>query len=328
MIMVYVSLSNFFGSPSKLYLTNSEPSFLIGISLILYTFFSVLAGPYKSFLAGFFAELLYQLTSFKAIYIEWCLFIGIFGLACGFFNYKPLKILKFKSIFLLIGFFFIASLVGVFILFFFQVFLYKSMAFSAIELGGLIINFILDGFFVSTLISIPLLILYDYILSNKERVIYQEILTHHLPTQSDHAFYLQFGRTYIFFCSRCSGVIIGGLISIFTTTYLADGFNIKITSEIAIFLCIILPIPGMLDWGTQRLLYRKSNTKIRLLTGFILGIALHMMSFTSKYALFMLFLLILYFGALGILMYVGHKKEMKELEEEVNRIPKEESIEE
>ncbi|MHA1805172.1 MAG: DUF2085 domain-containing protein [Promethearchaeota archaeon] len=310
-IMVYVSLSNLFGSSSTYFIETPNAPLLFGISLMIFAFFSNLAGPYRSLIAGVLGELLYQFAYLNVIHVEWCILMGIFGFICGLNEYKPLKYLKLKNIVVMILVFFLASLGGALILFLFNLFLPEGGSSPGSSIFDSTGYFILHGFISTVLVSLPLLIVYDFFLSRKERIIYNELLTHHLPSQSDHAFYLQFGRTYIFFCSRCSGVIIGGLFSIFITTLLENGFNIMMSPDFAVLVCMLLPIPGMIDWGTQRLLYRTSNTRLRLLTGFILGIALHFMSFTAKYALFMLFLLIFYFSLLGILIYFGHKRELK-----------------
>lgn len=137
------------------------------------------------------------------------------------------------------------------------------------------------------------------------------ILTHHPTSASDHTFYLKFGRTKIYFCSRCSGVILGGLFAVFATHMLELVFQTEFNGELALLLIIILPIPGIVDWGTQRLLLRKSTTGSRIFTGFIIGNALHFMSFTYKYYFFTFMILIIYFSIIGALIYFGHKKEMK-----------------
>ncbi|MFX1385683.1 MAG: DUF2085 domain-containing protein, partial [Promethearchaeota archaeon] len=159
---------------------------------------------------------------------------------------------------------------------------------------------------------VPLLLfLYDKVLAKEEKHVYQMILTHHPLSASDHTFYLKFGRTKIYFCSRCSGVIIGGLIALFTTYLIYKIYNVEFSAEIAILLCIILPIPGLFDWGTQRLLLRKSTTRSRLFTGFIIGLALHFMSFTYKYYFYTIIILIVYFTIFGLLVFFGHKKEIR-----------------
>ena len=178
---------------------------------------------------------------------------------------------------------------------------------------------------ISIIFIVPLLLfLYDRVLAKEEKHIYQMILTHHPLSASDHTFYLKFGRTKIYFCSRCSGVIVGGLIALFTTYLIFKIYNVEFSAEIALLLCIILPIPGLLDWGTQRLLLRKSTTGSRLLTGFIIGLALHFMSFTYKYFFYTMLILVVYFTIFGLLVFFGHKKEMRLFKEEYDSLSYEE----
>jgi len=166
---------------------------------------------------------------------------------------------------------------------------------------------------------IPLLLaLYDRILAKDEKFIYNMLLTHHPVSASDHTFYFKFGRTRIYLCSRCSGVILGGIIALFSTYLIENIFNSGFSPEMAVILCIVLPIPGIIDWGTQRLLLRKSTTTSRLFTGFIIGNALHFISLTEKYYFFILFLIMFYFSIFFLLVYLGHKKELKLLKAEAD----------
>ncbi|GAH00084.1 unnamed protein product, partial [marine sediment metagenome] len=62
------------------------------------------------------------------------------------------------------------------------------------------------------------------------------------------------------------------------------------------------------------------TTETRLFTGFIIGASVHFLSFSMKYYLFMMFLVIFYFSILFILMFFGHRKELKLIEEQENRL--------
>jgi len=234
----------------------------------------------------------------------------------GIYKYHPSKYHVKRNVFYTL----LALLLISFIVFGLIVITHSIIYGGLFTLEVIIVNFGFK-FLVQTLISIifiiPLLLfLYDKVLAKEERHVYQMILTHHPLSASDHTFYLKFGRTKIYFCSRCSGVIIGGLIALFTTYLVFKIYDVKFSAEIALLLCIILPIPGLLDWGTQRLLLRKSTTGSRLLTGFIIGLALHFMSFTYKYYLYTMLILVVYFTIFGLLVFFGHKKEMKLLKTE------------
>ena len=315
-IISYIYISEASGSVSTIFVESQEFILRFGFTLLLFCFFSVLAGSIHGLIDGFLAELLYQLAFYHEIFIEWCLIVAILGFLVGFYKYKPLKYhqgIKVYNTFLALV---ISSFIITGIIILIQGLFYPGQ----IALETLIINYGFK-FFSQALISIVflvpiLLILYDKVFATSEKHLYYIFLTHHPESASDHTFYLKFGRTKIYFCSRCSGVIIGGLCSMFLTYLLERIFQLEFSPEIALILIIILPIPGLADWGTQRLLLRKSTTGSRLFTGLILGSALHFMSFTYKYYFFTVLILITYFTVFFVLVYFGHKREMKLLREE------------
>ncbi|MFX1499706.1 MAG: DUF2085 domain-containing protein [Promethearchaeota archaeon] len=317
-IITYVYVSESFGSISSIFINNQEFSVQFGITLLLFTFFSILTGPIHGAISGFLGELLFQLAFYHILYIEWCFIVSILGFLSGIYKYRPLKYFNplnvyYTFIFLIIVTFIIFGLIIVT-----QFSLYPSQGTAEI----ILINYGFK-FFVQSLISIIfivpiLLLIYDRVLSKEENDLYYMILTHHPLSASDHTFYFKFGRTKIYFCSRCSGVIIGGLIALFSTYMIYNIFQVEVSPEISLLLCIVLPIPGLVDWGTQRLLLRKSTTSSRLFTGFVIGSALHFMSYTYKYYFYTVLILIIYFTIFGVLVFLGHKKELKLLKEELN----------
>ncbi|MFX1530381.1 MAG: DUF2085 domain-containing protein [Promethearchaeota archaeon] len=310
-IISYIYISEAFGSISTNFIESQEFTIKFGISLLIFTFLSVLAGSIHGLIDGFLAELLYQLAYYQEIYFDWCLIVAILGFLMGLYKYKPLKYhegIKVYNTFLIIviNSFIITGIIIVFHLLFYP----GKFTFEA-----LITDYGFKFFFqalISIVFLVPiLLVIYDKIFATEEKQLYYMILTHHPVSASDHTFYLKFGRTKIYFCSRCSGVILGGLFTMFVLYLIGLIFNTELSSEIALLLIIILPIPGIIDWGTQRLLLRKSTTKSRLFTGFIIGAALHIMSFTYKYYFYTMLILVVYFSVFGALVYYGHKKEMK-----------------
>ena len=317
-IMCYFYLSEIFGSISTIFIENSRVYIHFGVVLLIFTIFSILAGYYHGFIAGFLGELLFQLAYYDTIYLNWCLIIAIWGFICGLYKYRPLRYqekinILFHSIIL-----FGSSLILVVII------IITKLSFgtqqSDIETIMLTygIKFFVQTFLLIVIIVPFILFFYDSALGVKERHLYYIPFTHHPISMSDHTFHLTFGKTSIYFCSRCSGVIIGGIIAFFFTQLIEKIYDIEFPPELAVLLCIILPIPGLIDWGTQRMLLRTSTTKSRLLTGFIIGNALHFISLTKDYYYFIIFLLVLYFSILGLLMYFGHKKEMSMLRAENN----------
>lgn len=310
-ITSYVYFAETFGSISTIFIESQEFIMRFGFTLLLFVFLSVLAGFLHGLIGGFLAELLYQLAFYHEIYLEWCFIVAILGFLVGLYKYKPQKYQVRKNVFYTFMSLVITSFVMTGIIILFQVLFHPNLFAPEIVIINYGFKFLLQAT-ISMVIIVPfLLVVYDRILATEENDLYYMILTHHPTSASDHTFYLKFGRTKIYFCSRCSGVILGGLFAVFFTHMLELIVQTQFNGFIALLLIIILPIPGIVDWGTQRLLLRKSTTGSRIFTGFIIGNALHFMSFTYKYYLFTFLILILYFTIFGILIYLGHKKEMK-----------------
>ncbi|MFO8019167.1 MAG: DUF2085 domain-containing protein [Promethearchaeia archaeon] len=318
-VLVYYYTSSLFGSVSTCFIDSESISPSFNFTLLIFVFLAVLAGPVHAFFGGLLGELLYQLAFYDILYIEWLLAIPIFGLTCAIYRYKPLRFHEGKKVY----YSFLTLLISSFITIGVLIISGNLSTTSQTHINNVIIevgfNFLLQSL-LSVIFIVPfLLVLYDKILANKERHIYTILLTHHPPSQSDHTFYLKFGRTYIYLCTRCSGFILGAIFTTFFSDLLNSTLGIEITAEIALLICIILPIPGLVDWGLQRLLIRKANTRSRLFTGFIIGIALYMLSYTEKYYLFMLGVVIFYFSVFGLLMFWGYRREMKKFEEQMEK---------
>ncbi|MHA1293603.1 MAG: DUF2085 domain-containing protein, partial [Promethearchaeota archaeon] len=301
-ISIYFYLSENFGSISTDFIENSGFNFTFGITLLIFIFFSILADSYHGFIAGFIGELLYQIAFYDKLYLEWCFIIGFFGFLVGCYKYKPLKYQNRKEICYMIIILLLTSLITASLIILNQ-YLNNS---NDLKLSLIIINYgfkFLIQCIVSIVIIVPILLyIYDKALSVEEKEIYIMIFTHHMISESDHTIFLKFGRTKIYFCTRCSGVFIGLMVSYFLTYLYFKIYNAQISPEFAVLLCIILPIPGLIDWGSQRLLLRKSTTESRLFTGFIIGTAMHFLTYTNKYYLFMLFIVVLYFSIFGLLV--------------------------
>ncbi|MFX0104165.1 MAG: DUF2085 domain-containing protein [Candidatus Hodarchaeota archaeon] len=314
----YVYISEPFGSISTLFISNQEFSIQFGITLLIFTFFSVLAGPIQGLISGFLGELLFQLAFYDPLYLEWCFIVAILGFLSGIYKYHPLKYHDKIKVFyafialVIVSFIIFSLIIGI------QFFYYGDLYTFEVIVINYGLKYVLQAFISINLIIPILLVIYDKILAKEEKQLYHIFLTHHPISASDHTFYLKFGRTKIYFCSRCSGVILGGLIALFSTYLFQKIYQVNISAEIAIFLCTILPIPGLIDWGTQRLLLRKSTTESRLFTGFIIGLALNFLSFTYKYYFITLLILISYFTIFGLLVFFGHRKEMRLIREEID----------
>ncbi len=312
-LIIYFYTSEGCGSISTPFVNEAHFSFQFNITLLIFVFFSFLAGPYQGGITGFFGEYLYQIVNYEFIHIDWCIIVALLGILSGIYKYEPLKYKNKLKIFYTFLILFISSIIISFIVIIFKVLLSSSLTLVSILLYfGF--KFFLQAQLTIVYIVPFLLLIYDKGLANKEKFIYNIALTHHPITQSDHTFYFKFGRTYIFFCSRCSGVIIGGLMMSFIFDVVEKVYPFIISPEVAVIFCIVLPIPGIIDWGTQTLGLRKSSTESRLFTGFIIGSALYILTFTQEYYLLMIILIIFYFSIVGLLMFIGNRRQMKKEE--------------
>ncbi|MHA1728838.1 MAG: DUF2085 domain-containing protein [Promethearchaeota archaeon] len=310
----FIILAYFFGNISSGYLFFLEHSydtinqiqifqFLTG-SLILVVLANIW-GPIAGGIGGFLGDLIYQFASIHSIKWEFTLIAIFIGLLAGFPRYDKdetlpnLKIMKY---------------------------FYSLVAGTIFSVFFLFLNNINPAvyitFFISELISFvflgPLVIvLLDIILkntANKYGIIYKIILTHHYELDSDHAVPINIGGYNIFVCTRCAGTITGILIGIFIETFLYFSSGIIIRPFFAFLLCIIMPLPGLIDWGTQKLIYRRSNDNLRIITGVLLGIAMHMLRFVKEYILGVFLLLLIYFGIFFGISVLGSKKINKNLD--------------
>ena len=317
-VLGYFYISETFGAISSFYIENNTFLIQFSAALLLFSFLVILSGPYVGFISGFVGEFLVQLTIYNTIYLEWCIIVAIFGFLCGYYRYKPLKYKNMKKIYITFISLFLSSLLTTILI----IFYYSILSSGQMLLSTVLINYgfkFLMQAIISILVIVPILLrVYDKYLATNERQVYIDILTHHPATEEGitHTFYLTFGRTNVYFCSRCSGAILGGLFLLFFAHLFEMLSGSVISAEFAILLCIIAPIPGLTDWGTQRLLFRTSTTEIRLITGFILGMALFSISFTYKYYFLVLFLLIFYLVIFFLLVYLGHKKATRQLNQE------------
>jgi uncharacterized membrane protein len=169
---------------------------------------------------------------------------------------------------------------------------------------------------ISFLFFTPIIIvLVDYVLrkgANQFGCVYRIPLAHHSEFESDHAVPVNIGGYNIFFCTRCSGMLTGILIGVFIESFLFLAYRFTIEPGIAKILMIVLPIPGLIDWGTQRLGYRKSTDISRIITGLSIGFALHMTTLTEPGDTTPLLIIGLYFIVFGLLIYFGSKQAKKE----------------
>ncbi|MFX1385442.1 MAG: ECF transporter S component, partial [Promethearchaeota archaeon] len=111
MIICYFYIAEFFGSISTIFIKNTQFITNIIIPLLIYSFFSTLAGKFHGFVAGFIGEFIYQIAYYDRIYIHWCFIIAIFGFLCGLYKYRPLMYQEKKNIIFVFLSLFISTLI-------------------------------------------------------------------------------------------------------------------------------------------------------------------------------------------------------------------------
>jgi uncharacterized membrane protein len=88
------------------------------------------------------------------------------------------------------------------------------------------------------------------------------LIEHHPPWQRDRCLSLSFKGRHVYLCARCSGTVLG---------YVAG--TIIVLGYPSLYSVVLLALPALIDWGTQKLCLRESNNMMRVLTGFSLGLA-------------------------------------------------------
>lgn len=146
---------------------------------------------------------------------------------------------------------------------------------------------------------------------------YNHLFTHHSLEEDDHTIIVIIGKVRFYLCTRCTAMIFGILTTIFLSSIALYEFNIPFSSKLALYLAIILPIFPLTDWGLQAVLIRKATTVSRLITGFILGIAMQMLAFmTDEYLIFEIIVISSYFAILAILFYFRVQVRKKNYDED------------
>ena len=169
--MIYFYISEIFSSISSPYILSEDFSIQFSVSLLLFGFLSILAGPIPGFVSGFLGELAYQMAYYHAIFVDWCLLVALIGFACGIYIYKPLKYHEGMKVYYTFLILIILTFIVMILIFTFQIIMYQNQ--MSIDLIFIDYGF---KFFIQSLISLIfplpiLLIIYDKILSSKERIV-------------------------------------------------------------------------------------------------------------------------------------------------------------
>ena len=116
------------------------------------------------------------------------------------------------------------------------------------------------------------------------------------------------GRDY-YFCARCTG-IYSSFFS-FLLVGIILGYSViqnRIDGYVSLLLSIILVLPLLIDWGTQKLRLRESTNPLRFITGFIFGIGFWFVQFTILIFFWELLAIILYSLTMYIITLIGRQR--------------------
>lgn len=167
--------------------------------------------------------------------------------------------------------------------------------------------------FLSSLATLSIIGLVTRCYTGEARGFYTPVLTHHSPEERDHAIGVTIGKMTVFFCTRCSGMLIG--VSLFILA--AFTFKIEVPSLVALISCILLPLPIFIDWGTQSLTKRKSTTKSRLMTGALAGLGIFLLTYSTRdYLILSAIALAVYFTLLFTISFIKMRRMAKQMDEE------------
>ncbi|MHA1475161.1 MAG: DUF2085 domain-containing protein [Promethearchaeota archaeon] len=146
---------------------------------------------------------------------------------------------------------------------------------------------------------------------------YSQLFTHHSLEEDDHTIIVIIGKVRFYLCTRCTAMIFGILLTIFLSSIALYEFDLPISSKLALYSVIFLPIFPLTDWGLQAVLIRKATTISRLITGFILGIAMQMLAFmNNEYVVLEIIVVLCYFAIFAILFYFRVKVRKKRYDKE------------
>jgi len=93
------------------------------------------------------------------------------------------------------------------------------------------------------------------------------ILAHHDRHHLNRCIRIQPKNRAVFVCARCTGILIG-----FTAHIILSVTVLSFSALVGDILLFILPFSSVVDWITQSLGYRESINRIRISTGFLLGL--------------------------------------------------------
>ena len=88
------------------------------------------------------------------------------------------------------------------------------------------------------------------------------LVEHHPPWLRDRCLCLNLNGGPVYLCARCTGTALGFVAG-----------SLIGSASASPYIIILLALPALIDWGTQKLCLRESTNIMRVMTGFSLGLA-------------------------------------------------------
>jgi uncharacterized membrane protein len=147
--------------------------------------------------------------------------------------------------------------------------------------------------------------------------LYHEVLTHHWLYEDDHTVVFVVGGVRLYACTRCTATLFGFLlcgVALSVTSHL----RVEFPSWIALTLLVGAPIVSLLDWGTQAMGWRKSQTKYRFSTGMVLGGGIFSIQLLRQQFSLVIVVIVVSFVIFGLLMIKRGKTKMEDYREHMD----------
>jgi uncharacterized membrane protein len=133
------------------------------------------------------------------------------------------------------------------------------------------------------------------------------LISHHSEEYYNRTIRIRIRGKNLHICARCTGITSSFLISAIVVFFLRIFLGFFINPYIALIISVILLIPTMVDWATQKLEFRESTNKIRIGLGILLGIGFTLLQFAIVLSVLttsvVLITLIIFFG---VIIYRDH----------------------
>lgn len=97
------------------------------------------------------------------------------------------------------------------------------------------------------------------------------LTAHHPPNQLNRTLHFRVGRRSLYLCTRCLGKWLGLPLALCWGLAATQGEG-SLVAELLVL--ALLPLPVAIDWSTQTLGYREGRNLVRIITGFLYGVAL------------------------------------------------------